>query len=441
MTSSATGWPDRAWARIDDRLTRWGVVGEFRRDVALAVLVLVGSTALLVALLALPSPSGVPAFGPVQSGVALVGTAVQALLLVLRRLRPALCLGLVAVVQLAMTVALPVAVTVRVLAPLVAAYTCGARLPVRRVTELVVGVAVLETAGLAVAGLVVDPGAPDTAGPLLTLVVGQLLTGLLTYAAAAVLGAYTATRRRYAELLELRAAEEEAAQRARADAAIGQERARMARELHDVAAHHLSGMVVQAAVVERLVDHDPQTAKEAAAWVRRQGKETLESLRQVVGTLRGAVGQMADPDDDRGAPVPGLAVLDRLVATARALGTPVSLTYDGEPPSLPPLADVTFYRVAQEALANARDHAPGAPVRIELRHGPAQVALEVRNDAGSPGSARPAGRRGFGLVGLRERAQIIGAQLEAGPVPAGGWRVAIMLPLDPRSASPVGASS
>ena len=433
MTSPAVGWPDRAWARIDDRLSRLGVVGEFPRDVALAVLVLVGSTALLAVLLVAPTPSGVSAFNPAQAGLALAGTAVQALLLSLRRWRPALCLGLVAVAQTAMTVALPVSVTVRGFAPLVAAYTCGARLPVRRVSALVVGVVVLETAGVAVAGLLVDPGGPGGAGPLLTLVLGALLAGVLTDAASAVLGAYVATRRRYADLQRLRAEDEVDAQRARADAAIGEERARMARELHDVAAHDLSGMVVQAAVVERLVDHDPQAAKEAAAWVRRQGKETLESLRQVVGTLRGA----GDPDD--GAPVPGLGVLEHLVDATCALGTPVSLTRDGEVPALPPLADVTFYRVAQEALANARDHAPGAPVRMTLGHREGQVVLEVHNDAGTPLGARPADRRGFGLIGLRERAQIVGAQLEAGPTPCGGWRVAIMMALEPASAWPNGA--
>jgi signal transduction histidine kinase len=205
----------------------------------------------------------------------------------------------------------------------------------------------------------------------------------------------------------------------------------MARELHDIAAHHLSGMVVQAAVVERLIDRDPQAAKEAAAWIRAQGRETLHNLRLVVGALRGPGGD----DLDEGAPVPGLAVLDRLVRTARELGTPVELVRDGEPVELPPIADVTFYRVVQEALANVREHAPGAPARIVLRYGVADVSLEVEN-AARPAPDRPRVNRGFGLAGMQERAQLIGATLDTGPTPSGGWRVALRLPLDGETTSP-----
>ncbi|MFD1531023.1 sensor histidine kinase [Pseudonocardia aurantiaca] len=271
-------------------------------------------------------------------------------------------------------------------------------------------------------------------GSVVSLLASQLLSSVLTYVGAAVAGAYVTTRRQYVELVRVRAAEAVESQRARADAAIRLERSRMARELHDIAAHHLSGMVVQTAVVERLIDRDPQAAKEAAAWIRGQGKETLHNLRLVVGALRepGRDGAGdADVMGDGGAPVPGLAVLDRLVRTARDLGTPVELVREGEQRSLPPVADVTFYRVTQEALSNAREHAPGAPARVHLRHRASEVRLDVVDEAGPAGPGAPRDvHRGLGLAGMRERAQMIGATFAAGPTPSGGWQVTLALPLD-----------
>jgi len=373
---------------------------------------------------------------PPQLTAALVGTGAQTLVLCIRRRRPVLCIGLVAALQIALFAALPPVAAVRGVAPVIAAYGCGALLPARRATRVVACAVAAESVGLLVATAVRLGVGSEQVGSVVTPVAGQLLSGALTYAGGALLGAYIATRRQYVELVRVRAAEAVEAQRARADAAIGQERSRMARELHDIAAHHLSGMVVQSAVVERLIDRDPQAAKEAAAWIRAQGKETLHNLRLVVGALRGP----AHGDDgelgEGGAPVPGLAVLDRLVQAARDLGTPVELVRDDGLPALPPIADVSFYRVAQEALANVREHAPGASARVVLRRDGSAVVLEVENSAvGSrpDGDGRRPGR-GFGLAGMRERAQLIGAAFEAGPAPSGGWRVS--LSLEQQTASP-----
>src|SRR5690606_22416313 len=146
--------------------------------------------------------------------------------------------------------------------------------------------------------------------------------------------------------------------------------------------------------------------------------ETLDSLRLVVGALRDpGEGPAGDGPPDSGAPVPGAAALDRLVRTERELGADVELVREGDPYDLPPIADVTVYRVAREALSNARDHAPGAPVRILLRYGASRVALRVDNGpgrgrGGGPQSDAP---RGMGLIGMAERAQLVGAELEAGP--------------------------
>jgi signal transduction histidine kinase len=421
----ANGWPDRFKAWVDARLTAVGLTSPLQRDCGLAVVLCLGMTGVLLLLFADPTQTPGLVLESFHMAAAIGVTAAQSLLLCIRRLNPVLCLWTVAVMQVVLFAALPAGAAVRGLAPAIAAYGCGALLPARRAVRVVTGVTLFESAGLVAANLGPGPTA-------VTSVAGQLVSGLLTYAAAAVFGAYIATRRQYVALVRVHAAEAIETQRARADAAIGSERSRMARELHDIAAHHLSGMVVQAAVVERLIDRDPRAAQEAAAWIRAQGKETLHNLRLVVGALRGPA---HDDPEDEGAPVPGLAVLDRLVRTARELGTPVELVRDGAPKELPPIADVTFYRVAQEALANVREHAPGAAARVVLRHGESEVSLEVENEA-RPAPERPRAGRGFGLAGMRERAQLIGAAFDAGPTPSGGWWVSLRLPLDRETASP-----
>ncbi len=414
------------WA--DARLTGMGLNSPLRRDCALAVVTCLVTTGLLLVLFADPAQTPGLVLSPFQTATAIVLAAAQSLLLCLRRVTPVLCLWAMAVLQVAMFAALPAGAFVRGLAPAMAAYGCGALLPARRAAQAVAGVALFESAGLVTVGILAGAGSA-------TSVAAQVVSGALTYAAAALTGAYIATRRQYVELVRVRAAEAIEAQRARADAAIGMERARMARELHDIAAHHLSGMVVQAAVVERLIDHDPPAAKEAAAWIRAQGKETLHNLRLVVGALRGPGRDL----EDEGAPVPGLTVLDHLARMVRELGTPVEIVQDGERVELPPIADTTFYRVAQEALANVREHAPDAPARVVLRYGRGEVSLDVENEA-RPGPGRPGTGRGFGLAGMRERAQLIGATFDAGPTPSGGWRVSLRLSLDRETSSPhVGA--
>ncbi|MGH3589256.1 MAG: sensor histidine kinase, partial [Pseudonocardia sp.] len=262
---------------------------------------------------------------------------------------------------------------------------------------------------------------------LLLPAAGVLVSGAAAYLGAAFVGSYVATRRRYVELVRAQAEEAIRAQQATVAAAIGAERSRMARELHDVAAHHLSGMVVQAAAVERLIDRDPAAAKAGVAWIRTQGKETLDNLRLVVGVLRGRSAG-GDPAENN-APVPGLSTLDELVQTARGLDTVVELITEGTPREVAPIADVALYRMAQESLSNARQHAPGAPVRVVLRYSPREVGLEVTNTPAEDHperSARTGG--GVGLVGMRERAQLIGAQFTAGPTAAGGWCVMVTLP-------------
>jgi signal transduction histidine kinase len=272
-----------------------------------------------------------------------------------------------------------------------------------------------------------------TGNDLLVPVLNHLASGLITYVVSALVGNTVATRRNYTELVRLRAAEVVRTQEATTQAAIFAERSRMARELHDVAAHHLSGLVVQAAAVERQIDSDPEAAKQGTAWIRGQGKETLDSLRLIVGVLRERPGSGGPGEDPHDAPPPGLGALDDLVRSARALGDTVDLDRTGRPRPLAPIADAAFYRVAQESLSNARQHAPGAPVRIAVRFEDREVALEVTNEraAGrtSSGTARGSDRQGMGLIGMGERAHLVGATLSTDTTPDGGWRVRLALPL------------
>lgn len=161
------------------------------------------------------------------------------------------------------------------------------------------------------------------------------------------------------------------------------------------------------------------------AWIRSQGKETLDNLRLVVGVLRGRPGHEGG---DGAAPVPGLGMLDDLVSTAGDLAGPVEFVREGEQREVSPIADVALYRIAQESLSNARQHAPGAPARVVLRFEPRSVSLEVVNEPAAPRAYRRRGPVGSGLVGMRERAQLIGATFTAGPTAAGGWSVAATLP-------------
>ena len=175
------------------------------------------------------------------------------------------------------------------------------------------------------------------------------------------------------------------------------------------------------------------------AHARSQGKATLDSLRMMVGTLRepgespqgmggenggGAGSARAAPGDS---PAPGLSALDRLVEGERASGAAVEVIRTGHAYDLPPVADATFYRVAQEALTNVRDHAPGARLWMRLGYSPSAVALEVENGPGAERAEPSKPFRGMGLIGMRERAELIGAVLETGATDSGGWRVRITL--------------
>jgi signal transduction histidine kinase len=201
--------------------------------------------------------------------------------------------------------------------------------------------------------------------------------------------------------------------------AVAEERARIARELHDVVAHGVSVIAVQADAAEAALEHDPARAAAPLRAIRGSAHDALGEMRRMLGVLR-----EGDEGSEHG-PQPGLAQLPELVEHARAGGQPVALEVDGEPRSLPPSLDLTAYRIVQEALTNVRKHAGGAPATVRLAWAPGLLELAIR-DAG-PGPNGHLG--GHGLVGMQERVRIHGGRLHTGVTADGGFAVIVRLPL------------
>lgn len=215
-------------------------------------------------------------------------------------------------------------------------------------------------------------------------------------------------------------AERDEAQR---DQALMEERARIARELHDIVAHHVSMIAVQAETARLTTPGLPEEGEQRFKAIGDTARDSLSELRRLLGVLREDA-----PGEAERTPQPGLADLEALVDAAREAGTQVRLTMIGRAESLSPGVDLTAYRIAQEALTNARRHAPGAEVDVELRYETDTLHLEVRDNG--PGVAAEA--NGHGIVGMRERAEMVGGTLHAGPAAGGGFAVSADLPIEER---------
>ncbi|MEO5941761.1 MAG: sensor histidine kinase [Candidatus Limnocylindrales bacterium] len=234
------------------------------------------------------------------------------------------------------------------------------------------------------------------------------------------------TRDLRAEHLEERAARHEAEAQSAAARAADDERTRIARELHDVIAHNVSVMVVQAAAAGRVIDADPDQARASLATIEATGREALTEMRRLLGVLRAG-------EPSPSAPQPSLVRLPELVAEMQASGLPVELTVVGTPRPLPPGVDLSAYRVVQEALTNALRHAGPSATRVVVRYDGDALDVEIVDqgrtvgDAAAPGAD---GSGGHGLAGMRERVALVRGELEAGPRPGGGFRVRARLPID-----------
>ena len=225
---------------------------------------------------------------------------------------------------------------------------------------------------------------------------------------------------READEAKERAARAEREREERAKSAVTEERARIARELHDVVGHSVSVMTVQASAVRRLLRPDQQREREALMIVEQTGREALAEMRRMVGVLR-------RPEEAPAlAPQPSLEHLEGLVAQAREAGLPVELRIEGEPVQLPAGVDLTAYRLVQEGLTNAMKHAHAERTQVVVRYGDKDIEVSVTDDGQGRGDGTSGGH---GLVGMRERVSVYGGELEAGPRPGGGYRLRARLPV------------
>jgi signal transduction histidine kinase len=247
----------------------------------------------------------------------------------------------------------------------------------------------------------------------------------LIFSLAWVFGLALGTRTEQARVLRARVAEAEHERAQAAAQATAEERARIARELHDVVAHSVSVMVVQTSGVRRLLNDEQHRERDALLSVEQIGRQALTEMRRMLGVMRTSEDQPAAAL----APQPGLQHLDRLIAQVEEAGLPVTLRVEGERRGLSPGVDLSAYRIVQEGLTNVLKHSKGAHADVLVRFDESAVRLEISDD----GTAPAGDGNGHGLVGMRERVALYGGTLEAGPRDGGGFVLRAELPVEARS--------
>lgn len=372
------------------------------------------------------TPIGIAQVGTSSWWLTVLVISLQAVALLWARLAPRVVLLTICVVALLISSEMDVAAfSLTRPAVIVAVFLTSLSLSLRRCRFAVAIAAVIVTGGEFVNAF--HAGHAGLIGAL-----GQaLLQTVAIVIAPLLLGSVFAAQRqaRDAHRAELRAVARE--RDALVSAAVAEERAAMARELHDIAAHHLSGIAVMAAAVDGQIDSNPEAARRSVRLVRAQSRAVLDDLRRLVGLLREDVG------DERS--VRTLASAMDLVKDKAAAGTPVELRTLAAEPEGPlgdgvgPLAQLVAYRMVQESLTNAATHAPGANCRVEIDdRDSGTLTVTVTNDraptTGDRAVSSPGG--GFGLVGMRERAGLITGTLRCGATAEGGWAVVLTIPRD-----------
>jgi len=389
--------------------------------VADALVPAVLALAFVVVPLLVPSDLGPPDGGrPFEStltGPDVILTLVSALALTARRHRPLPAL-LVTAAATAVAITGGWEVNLAQLAVAVALFNFGLRRP-RTHTIVATAVAAVSLGLLSVLVVVLGRGEWGRQDVVLWL------------STAAAVAIAVQSRRATILALEDRAIRAEESREATARRRVAEDRVRIARELHDVIAHHVAVISVQAGVAEHVLEKCPTAARESLATVRSSAKAVLGELQSVLGVLR------QDETDVPTAPAPSLSRLDDLVASFTLMGTPVHVDAPRSVPGLSPAADVAAYRVVQEALTNVHKHAPGAATTIVVRPDAGAVEIVVTNEppplpdepAGSEAHARDRAGSGFGLIGMRERVLAAGGVLQTGPTADGGFCVAAHVPL------------
>jgi signal transduction histidine kinase len=273
--------------------------------------------------------------------------------------------------------------------------------------------------GLAVSGGLFSAG--EVRGELAGQGIGNVFPALLFFVLSFVLGRIVHRHRQRASGQQDRADRLERDQEARAARAVETERARIARELHDVIAHSLSIIVVQAAAERRVLPEGQQSTAEALESIEQSGRQAMTELRRLLGLLRkGDGGPSLSPQ-------PGLSRLGDLVAEVREAGVEVSVRTDGDLAAIPLGLDLSAYRIVQECLTNVLKHARAQRVEVSLRCRGRIVEIDVTDDGTAAGPPAPGG---FGLLGMRERVTVYGGTVQAGPRDAGGYRVHARLPFE-----------
>ncbi|MCC9308411.1 sensor histidine kinase [Kitasatospora sp. RB6PN24] len=272
------------------------------------------------------------------------------------------------------------------------------------------------TAGYALAATVAvgiaDSVRVQSSGAAVRSLTGPSSLHLVVTAAAWILGSWIRLRQTHAEALRTQAAHQ----------AVQDERLRIARELHDMVAHSIGVIAIQAGAGSRVFDTQPAVARAALGAIESTGRETLAGLRRMLVALR-----EADSDHAESAPAPGLADVERLAATAAGAGVEVEVRWGGTRRGLPPEIDLSAYRIIQESVTNVVRHAGVARCRVLVDYREEELSIEVTDD-GRGGAPTSAGS-GYGLVGMRERVGLLHGQFTAGPRPEGGYRVAARLPV------------
>lgn len=328
--------------------------------------------------------------------------------LALRRTKPLAALALAGAFALAYSVR-PGPPAFTLLGPMIALYSAASLTPRRRVgwlTPLVIA------AALAI---------PMIAASENTRWLRESVSAVVLMSAAAFLGDSARSRREYVEAVEQRAIEAERTREEEARRRVDEERIRIAREVHDVLAHSLSIVTVQAAAAETLVDRDPERARESIGHIRATGKRALSELRSMLDVMRTGEGDV--PLD----PAASIVEVDALVDPVREAGFDVRLHVSGDLEAVPAFASVSGYRIVQEALTNAVRHAAPSTIDVRVEAAPDQLSIGVVDDGigakGAPDSD------GHGLRGMRERVEALGGTFAAGPDEDGGFSVNARIPL------------
>lgn len=369
-------------------------------------------------------PATVP--GDVSPLVHAALVALQAVLLVFRRRAPIIVFAGAVLLDAVILATSAGELGVGSLGVILAAYAMARRSP-RNPALTALALGALVTTGVGASALLL--GSRESVLVLILTVIARVV---LQYAAPAAVAEYVRGRERLADALQEQARMAEHERRERAEREVRAEREALARELHDIAGHHLSGIIVSAQAATALTRSDLDRAREMMQTVQDDARIALADLRRTVGLLRSG----DDTPSGAPSPVPTIAGIGALVDVARERGQRVSLTAVGDARPVGALAETTAYRMVQESLANAARHAPGAACVVAVQYGADAVQITVANEPSAEGRTRETTEKsgvGYGLSGMAERAELIGAHLSAGSDDDGGWTNRLSIPYDGRS--------